>query len=110
MRNSIIELIGSSYDGNIRIWNFHSGILLKIFKICNNRLREICMWNNELLVVGCSDKTIKLIEFKNGKIIKELKGHKNIVLSIKIIIHPKYGKCLISKGADNDAIKLWIIK
>ena len=50
-----------------------------------------------------------MIELNNGVIIKELKGHINNVLSIKIFIHPKYGKCLLSQGASNDSIKLWII-
>ena len=56
------------------------------------------------------DKTIKLIESKYGKVIKELRGHNYAVLSIKSIIHPKYGKCLISQGSMNDSIKLWVIK
>ena len=68
------------------------------------------MWNNECIFIGCDDKTIKLVELKNGKIIKELKGHKREVISIKTIIHPKYGKCLISQGVKNDCIKLWINK
>ena len=67
------------------------------------------MWNNEYIFVGCDDKTIKIIELKNGKIINELKGHNNKVLSIKSIIHPKYGKCIISQGADDNSIKIWII-
>ena len=28
-KNEIIEMIESSYDGNIRVWNFNSGELLK---------------------------------------------------------------------------------
>ena len=106
----VIKIIESSCDGNLRIWNFHSGELLKKIKVSNESLREICIWNNEYIFIGCDDKTIKLIELKNGKIIKELKGHINKVISIKTIIHPKYGKCLISQGAKNDCIKLWINK
>ena len=60
-REDIVELIESSYEGNIRIWNFHSGLLLKNIKVKNNGLREICLWDNEYLFVGCDDKTIKLI-------------------------------------------------
>ena len=106
----IIKIIESSYDGNLRIWNFHSGELLYKIKVSNQSLREICILNNEYIFIGCDDKIIKLIELKNGKIIKKLKGHYNEVISIKIIIHPKYGKCLISQGARNDSIKLWINK
>ena len=41
------------------------------------------MWNNEYIFVGCNDKTIKLIELNNGKIINELRGHNDYVISIK---------------------------
>ena len=104
-----IKIIESSYDGNLRIWNFHSGELFKRIKISNEGLREICMWNNDYIFIGCDDKTIKLIELEKGIIIKELKGHNNTVISIKAINLPNYGKCLISQGATNDNIKLWIV-
>jgi len=103
-----IKIIESSFDGNLTVWNFHSGELLKKIKISNEGLKEICMWNNEYIFIGCDDKTIKLIELEKGKIIKELKGHNTAVISIKAINLPNYGKCLVSQGAINDSIKLWI--
>ena len=108
-KKEIVELIESCYDGNIRIWNFHSGELLNKIKINNNLLFCICLWNNEYLFVGCEDNTIKLIDLNKG-IIKQFKGHKDYVLTIKKIIHPKYGECLISQGLEKDGIKLWINK
>ena len=53
------------------------------------------------------DKKIKLIDLKIGRIINELTGHSKDVLTIKTINHPKYGKCLISQGLEDDQIKLW---
>ena len=69
------------------------------------RLYGICLWYNEYLFVGCSDNTIKLIDVNNKKIIKTLKGYKDYIVSIKLINHAKYGKCLISQGKENDQIK-----
>ena len=103
------ELIESSCDGNIRIWNFHIGTFIRIINI-SKEVRDICMWDNEYLLAGCDDKTIKIINLNNGKIIKEMVGHNDKVLSLNIINHPIYGKCLISQGADFEPIKLWIIK
>ena len=50
----LIELIGSCSDGNIRIWNFHSGELLHKIMAHNgfHPLRGICLWNNDYLLVG----------------------------------------------------------
>ena len=103
-----IKIIESSDNGNLRIWDFHSGELLKMIKVSNEGLREICQWDKVYIFIGCDDKTIKLIELKNGNIIKELKGHNNKVITIKKIIHPKYGKCLISQGTKENTIKLWM--
>ena len=110
-KEKIIKLIESSIDGNIRIWNFHSGILLKNIKVNDNyALRQICLLDDDYLYVGSDDSTIKLIDYKNGKMIEELKGHKNKVITVKKIIHPLYGKCLITQAAYQDSIRLWIIK
>ena len=107
----IIKLIDSCKDGVIRIWNFHSGLLINKIKVRKDyNLYGLCLWNNDYLFVGCEDKTIKLIELKSGKNIKSLIGHNNRVITIKKIILPKYGECLISQGYNNDQIKLWINK
>ena len=103
----------SGNKGNIKIWNFHSGELLNKIKIINDTFPEnkeiygLCLWNNEYIFVGCNDKNIKLIEINKGKVIKKLTGHENTVSTIKKVVHPKYGQCLISSGNDNK-IKIWI--
>ena len=48
----IIKLIESSYDGNIRIWNFNTGELLKKIYICKNSLYSICLWDYDSLFVS----------------------------------------------------------
>lgn len=106
-KDSKLLLLEICCDGNIRIWNFHYGILLNKIKIINYALFGICLWKTNYLLVGCEDKTIKLIELKNGLLMQNLAGHKKWVISIKKINHPKLGECIISKGYDNDQIKIW---
>ena len=111
-----INLIDSSCDGKIRIWNFHSAELLnKIDCSPINRydsklaLYGMYLWNNNYILVGCSDKTIKIIELKSKKVIKSLIIHDGIVLTIRKLNHPKYGECFISQNADY-GMKIWSIK
>ena len=108
INEDLIKLIESSEDGNIRIWNFHSGILLNKIKINNRSIYGICLWNNEYLFVGCRDKAIKLVEIKSGKIIKNYFGDNNYALTIKKVTLPKLGECLISQGWKNEQIKIWV--
>ena len=102
------KMIESSCRGIIRIWDFHSAKLLNKIIINNEWLNSICLWNKEYLFVGCKDSSIKLIELNTNKVIKNMNGHNNRILTIKKMIHPKYGECLISQDADDSHIKLWI--
>ena len=102
-----VTLIESSTEGNIKLWDFHSGDFLKKISVINDWIYGICMWNKDYLFVGCCDKTIKLININNGETVKSLTGHKNSVVTIKKIIHPTYGECLISFGGN---IILWVKK
>ena len=106
----IIELIESSDDGYIRVWNFHFGQILKKIKVCESYLYGICLWNYDYLFVGCENKKIRLVDLNTGEMVKELSGHTDSVISIKKLIIPKYGECIISQGNQSDQIKLWIYK
>ena len=102
-----VELIESCYDGNIRIWDFHSGDLLKKIKVSDNALNSIFLSNNDYLFIGCDEKKIKLIDLKNG-LIKDLFNYNQKITTIKVITHPQYGECLLSQGSESNQIKFWI--
>ena len=103
----IIKIFDSCYDGNIRIWDFHSGQLLQKIEVTNKNLYGFCLWDDENILVGCEDKTIKIINIKNCNSINFLFGHIIRVVSVKNLVIPKYGKFLISQGAERDNIILW---
>ena len=107
--NNIIKLIELCNDGNIRIWDFHSNILLKKIKVDNNGLISICLWDENNFLVGSKNRGIKLITINEGKIQKIFKIKNNIIYTIKIINHPKYGRSLITQGTFFEQIKFWII-
>ena len=101
----------SSFDGYLRIWDFHEGKLLDKIKICDNSwLFGLCLWDNEHLLIGCGDKSIKIMELKNGAINANLNDFNNKVLCIKKIMHPLYGECLITQGYEKEQIKIFCKK
>ena len=106
--NNEIKLFSSCYDGTIRIFNFHSAILLKKIKI-NQILFRFLLWNKDYLFVGCGDNKVRIINLKDELIISELTGHNNSVVDIKKIILPFYGECIISQGKNYDKIILWVL-
>ena len=109
-KKEITKLFESCKDGNIRIWNFHSGILLIKIKISDQSLYDICLWDDKFLLVACHDKEIKILDLTNNKIVKKLIRHNNSVISLKKINHIKFGECLISHGYENDQFKIWGFK
>ena len=105
----VIKMIESSDDDMIRIWNFHSGVLLNRIKLDNDGLYGICLLSSDYVFIGCGDSTIKLIDLTNGVVVNELKNHTNCVISVKIVTFHQNEKYLISLGSDADQIKLWKI-
>ena len=106
-KEEIVKLIESSQEGSVRIWNFHSGELLNKISLGINEIFGIYIWNNEYIFIGNNDNNLKIIDIKEGKIINNnMILNSGKIISIKEIIHPKYGKCLISQDLD-DHIKLW---
>ena len=110
----IIKFIVIGNDANIRIFNFHTGEILKKIHIPNtdlmyyNMLYSICLWNNDYMFIGTSDRIIRLVEINNGKIVNNLFGHNSEILTIRKTFLHKYGECLISQA--NDQIKIWFSK
>ena len=105
--NDFIQLIVSGDDGFIRIWDFHEGNLIKKIETDKNCIYSLCLWNNDYLFGAGEDGRIKLIDLNAGVIINEIKGHNKMVCTIKKLIHPIYGECLVSQGFRKDQIILW---
>ena len=107
----IIKLIAGS-SSKIKIWNYHSGELLKKIE-CRFSIKSLCIWNNIYLFIGGQNYTIKLIDLDNEKVIKELKSNKydffSSILYIQKIVHPHYGECFLTQG-NEEGLKLWVNK
>lgn len=124
------ELIGVNDDGQIKIWDFHSGKLIKIIDANKRNLGDFnyrfgaCLWNKGYLITGRTtedervrylsksrkeDKkgySIQIIDLINGKIIHEFFEYKYMVNNIKKITLPLYGECLLVQNCEY--IDLWI--
>ena len=56
-----VKLIESNRDGNLRIWDFHSGEFLRKIKINDSGLLGVCLWNKNCLFAGCNGNNLQLI-------------------------------------------------
>jgi WD40 repeat protein len=107
--NEVQTLIESDGNGYIRLWDFHTGLLIKSIYSGNViNLRGICIWNEQFLFSTGSDYQVKLFDLKNGKYVKGFAGHTSTVCVVDKIECSKYGECLISHGLDGK-LKLWTI-
>lgn len=106
-----IKLIAPNTLGDIIIWNFHSGEKISKIKIRvdDNIIYNICHWNNNYYAIG-GDFLLKIIDIKNNENHKDLINSNNFIRTIKKIIHPYYGECLIVQGACKSKITMWTLK
>ena len=107
--NSVIKLMESCEDGNVRIWHFHGGLLLMRIKVSKENINGLSLYNDKYIFVASDEQNIKLVDLEEESIIKDFYSHSNEVLNLKIIYHPKYGNILISQAYEEDQIKIWSI-
>ena len=100
-----VKLIESNTGGVARIWNFHTGKLIKRIIISNLPLYGICLWNLEFLFAGSYAGKVLLVNLKNGKVdvILDTRSYSK-VNKVKKIFHPKLGEFLIT---NNESLILW---
>ena len=110
--DNIVKLIDTNWeDDYLMIWDFHKGTLLSKFKTGGKTIRCLCEWDEYNYFVGDKDHSIKLVDIKNGKVIKTFNAHIDWVVTIKKIKIDKYGECLVSMGlSTKENIKIWKMK
>ena len=102
-----IKLIESSYDGNIRIWDFFNGLLIKKINVNDDAIYGICLFNEDFLFVGCDDNSIKIVDLYKNTVIDRLEGHNNCVVSIKNIVNNQNEIILISQAYNDEKLGFW---
>ena len=104
----IVKMIACSLKYDINIFNFHSGELLSTININKRITGAILLLDSQYLVVG-GEKCMILIDLNYGIKYKTFYAHSHSIKTIKKIIHPKFGECLVSQGDGDDYIFIWKI-
>ena len=51
---------------------------------------------------------MQVIDIENEEVVNTLIGHTNNIITIKTLIHPIYGECILSQELYTGQIKLWV--
>ena len=98
------QMLTSSWDGTIRIWDITTGLMLKKFKGHQGAVHTaIYSPDGKYIISGGDDRVIRIWDINGSKQVKALEGHQAEVSSLAI---SKDGKYLVSVSLD-DVIKLW---
>lgn len=109
----IISASGSFYgkkDNSIKIWSLKNGkrvVLYKTLRGHRDYINRIILSKDGRYIISASDdETIRVWDFKSGKLIKVLQGQKSFVNSIDISANGRY----LLSGSDDATIRLWDTK
>ena len=100
-----VQLIDSDMKGFIHIWDFNTEECLKTIFL-QTIINGICLWDSEHVVCTGRDQKIKIVDLKEGRIVRLLTGHEKDTLSVQKINISKYGDCIVSHGKDG-LLKVW---
>ena len=57
-------------------------------------------------IFGCGN-ALQIIDIENEEVVNTLIGHTNNIITIKTVIHPVYGECIVSQELYTGQTKLW---
>ena len=100
-----VHLIDSDMKGFIHIWDFNTEECLKTIFV-QTIINGICLWDDQHVICTGRDQKIKVVDLKEGRIVRVLTGHDKETLSVQKINLSKYGDCLVSHGKDG-ILKVW---
>ena len=103
-------LCSSSSNGYINIWDLYNKKIYKTINTNGCKLAHIIEWNKKYIIVAdYNNKSFKIIDIDNNSIYNINPEHKDKLICVKKINHPKYGESLLSAASDK-TIKLWAIE
>ena len=103
-------LCSSSSNGYINIWDLYNKNIYKVINTNGCYLANIIKWNKKYIIVAdYNNKSFKIIDIDNNSIYNINPEHKDKLVCVKKINHPKYGESLLSAAKDK-TIKLWTIE
>lgn len=93
-------MITGSYDTTLKIWNCHTGELIRTLKGHDKGVRSL-LFDDQKLITGGLDSTIKIWNYHTGECISTYRGHEKSVSSVDF-----HNKTIVSGSADH-TVKVW---
>ncbi|MFN6947258.1 MAG: WD40 repeat domain-containing protein, partial [Cytophagaceae bacterium] len=96
-------MLTSSWDGSIRAWDIHTGLMVK--KFITGSPVQACLFSMDgrSIITAGNDRLVKIWDFDTGRLESSLEGHLTEITNLTL---SEDGKMLVSVGMDG-IIKFW---
>ena len=96
-------LITNGSDSSLRSWRVNDGSLIARLAIQGGGLALACRPDGEMLAVGCSDRRVRLYDWRLGQLKATLDGHRDGIASIAYSLDGS----LLASGSADGVVCLW---
>ncbi|WP_309744405.1 NB-ARC domain-containing protein [Chamaesiphon sp. OTE_20_metabat_361] len=100
------QLVSSSFDKTIKLWDTNSGKCVKTFLGHRNRIWTVAFHpNGTQIASGGDDNHTKIWDLERERCIKTIVGHTNAILSVNLSPNGSY----LASGNEDTTIRIWSI-
>jgi WD40 repeat protein len=98
------QLVSSSFDKTIKVWDTNSGKCLKTLLGHRSRIWTVAFHpNGRTIASGGDDNNTKIWDLKRGRCINTIVGHTNAILSIELTPDGTH----LASGNEDNTIRIW---
>lgn len=100
--SSASDVLASSSDGSLKLWNVNSGVCIRTFE-CGYALCSTFILSDRFVVIGTKDGSVELFEVASSTLVESIKAHDGAVWSLQL--HSD-GRSIVTGSADK-SVKFW---
>lgn len=102
------KIISGGWDSQVFVWDIEAGNVTAELTGHDGPVWNVMIYDSKLVLTACADKTIRIFDI-NGKSLKTIKGHTDVVRCFCKLPSNHWSGAAFASAGNDEVIRLWTL-